>query len=128
VDEHQYAALRRDIYHPPIEDELSMMDRKFWIAYLWGVLHSGSEIWCRSKIAINELSPFFRQIDSNHIVYGFADGEFFEYQINDEDEYQAAVMSLQQQYGPREVTVYEQVEATQAFVNAITRSSAKRQD
>jgi hypothetical protein len=122
VDDHQYMALRRDIYHPSIEDELGMLDRKYWIAYLWGVLHSGSAIWCRYKIGMNELSPFFRQIDSNHIVYGFVDGKFFEYRIDDVDEYQTHVARLQQQYGLQEVTLEDEIAATQALVRAIAQS------
>jgi hypothetical protein len=124
VDSLKYAETRRDAYNEPIEGELGKEEMKYWISYLWGYLKTSSEVWCRYKIRCGELAPFFRHVDSNHILYGYLDGEFFEYQIQNEKKYKAKVAKLRQKYGDPEPSLDEQIEVTQAFVQAICQTAS----
>jgi hypothetical protein len=119
IDGDQFVEASRDYPQDPIESEMGADEIRYWMAYLWGFLHAGSKSWCRFKVHMKELAPFFRHIDSNHIIYGFLGGEFLEYEINDSDEYHAEVARLYREIRGVDDSPGQQIEITRSLVEAI---------
>lgn len=84
---------KTDIYREPFELEFSREEINQFISYFYGYLTGYSE-----EISQLQLDPFLKRIDSNHIFYGYRDGEFFEEQIDSEDDYQQAIEVFEQNY------------------------------
>jgi hypothetical protein len=122
VNDQKFAEVRRDAYQEAIDGELGKEEMKYWISFLWGYWYAISEWRCEQKVKMNQISPYFRHIDSNHIVYGFSDGEFFQYQIESEKQYDADVARLRKQYPMFEPSLEEEVVVTQSLVEAIWHS------
>jgi len=101
VDEIKYAQEKLEIVHQPIEEELSLEEIKYLICYLWGYLKGSSEAFCKSPTAI---TPFFRHVDSIHVIYGYWDGKFIEEVIDDTDEYQRKVRDLEARFGESSIS------------------------
>ncbi|MBD2739917.1 hypothetical protein H6H03_39860 [Nostoc paludosum FACHB-159] len=80
---------KNDILHDPFDSEFSRQEiNSFW-SYFYGYMLGLSQ---SMKLFICPL-PFMKMIDSNHIIYGFKDCQFFEEQYNTESEYHAAIQS-----------------------------------
>jgi hypothetical protein len=74
--------LREHRYHVPFADELSNEAINclvaYWCAYVKGY-------WSRVKPFWQE--PFVLAVESNHVLFGFAEGRFFEEQYESEDSF-----------------------------------------
>ncbi|NER99054.1 MAG: hypothetical protein F6J86_35410 [Symploca sp. SIO1B1] len=81
-------------YREPFELEFSRKEINEFICYVYGFLTGFALSTCNRPI-----EPFIRSIDSNHILYGYRDGEFFEEQIDSQEEYQAAIKAFEEKYG-----------------------------
>lgn len=82
---------KSDILHEPFESEFSRHEiNSFW-SYFYGYLIGLSQTM---KLFISPL-PFMKRIDSNHIVYGYKDNQYFEEQYNSEEEYHTAILSYE---------------------------------
>lgn len=81
-----------------MENEFYRQEINEFISYLYGYLVGVSEWVCQTQT-----QPFFKRIDSNHILYGYRNGEFFEEQIDSEEEYKAAIQSLEETCGSKDV-------------------------
>jgi hypothetical protein len=94
VDDLKYDNERLDVLHQPIADEFSGDEIKYVISYLWGFLEGYASQFCKW-----EIKPFFRHVDSNHVIYGYWDGKFVDEEIDDLEEYQQMVQTLEARYG-----------------------------
>jgi hypothetical protein len=124
IDSAQYADVDYRAYREPIEDEIGADGMTYWISYLWGVLQVTSKMSCKFKVHLGELKPFFRHIDSNHIIYGFIGGKFVEYEIDSPKKYEAKVAQLYRKIGKIDDTPEQQLELTRALVEAICSAPA----
>lgn len=75
IDDAKYLDEDREVYHEPISDELSQSEIGHIIAYLWGFYEGYAESYLKSE---PHISPFFKHVSSNNLVYGFWDDQFFE--------------------------------------------------
>lgn len=87
-----------NVYHEPFENEFSRQEINEFISHLHGYLVGVSTWVCQPPS-----QPFFKRIDSNHILYGYRNGEFFEEQIDSEEEYKAAIQTLEEICGSKDV-------------------------
>jgi hypothetical protein len=94
---------------------------EYIIIYLWGFLEGFSH---HIHQHYPEIEPFFRHIDSNHIIYGYWDGKFVEQEIEDNDEYDRIVGELEARYGRPETPDTEKVASIQALIQAIAQDIA----
>lgn len=86
-----------NVYHNPFELEFSREEINEFMSYLYGFIAGYAEATCKPPI-----QPFLKHIDSNHILYGYRDGEFFEEEIESESEYQAAIAAFKTVYETEE--------------------------
>lgn len=105
-----------DVYHPPLSDELSEDEIQYLVSYLWGFL---SALTRCVNVLHPEIQPFFRHIDSSHVIYGYWDGKFVEEVIEDPEEYQRVVQTLEQQYGETALSDAEQVSRIRDMIEGI---------
>ncbi len=123
IDHERFLNLDQHYSHPPIADELSAEDIEYCICAIWHHLTISSNKICAEKIANQTLPTFIHHIDSHHIIYGFADGNFFEHEIDDYDEYHSTVDALLAQYGPPAPTATQRLQTTQAMIQTIITSN-----
>jgi hypothetical protein len=116
VDNLKYAQEELEVYHQPIEDELSSEEIKYLISYLWGYLEGGAKVFCKLH---SEITPFFRHVDSSHVIYGYWDGKFVEEVIEDSDDYQRAIQDLEDRFGEPEMSDEEKVNGIREMIEAI---------
>ncbi len=102
-----------NVYHEPEELEFSRGEINDFISYLYRYLVSISKKICQPPI-----QPFLKHIDSNHILYGYRNGEFFEEQIDSESEYKAAIQAFEETYGS--VVIEEQSGNLKSLLQQIT--------
>ncbi len=80
--------IKRNVLHEPFEEFPKEEIRYFinyFVGYLSGYLESSSKYY-------NEF--FFKTVGSNLILFGFDDGQFFDYQYENEEEYRKAIEEL----------------------------------
>jgi hypothetical protein len=116
VDDLKYSDERLDRSHQPIAAEFSADEIKYVISYLWGFLEGYA-----SQLGKRKIQPFFRHVDSSHVIYGYWDGEFVEEEIDDSEEYQQMVRTLRTKYGKPAISETEKVNCAQAMIQAIVR-------
>ena len=77
--------------YQPFEDEFSRDEINYLIAYFYSYLFGFFE-------AIHDYYDdfFFKRVDSNLILFGYKDGEFFEEQYDTEEEYLEAIDVLEE--------------------------------
>lgn len=80
-----------DIIHQPFAHELPQEAIHDLCAYVYGYVEGAY-----SAIPKALFEPFYCCINSNLILFGYQDGNFFEWQYHDPDAYEAAVQKLQQ--------------------------------
>jgi hypothetical protein len=119
VDDLRYSEECLDRSHQPIVDEFSADEIKYVIRYLWGFLEGYASQRCQ-----REITPFFRHVDSSHVIYGYWDGKFVEEEIDDLEEYQQMVQTLTAKYGRPEIPATEKVNDTRALIQAIIHNEA----
>jgi hypothetical protein len=117
VDDIKYSQERLDLSHQPIADEFSDDEIKYVISYLWGFLEGYASQLCQ-----REIKPFFRHVDSSHVIYGYWDGKFVEEEIDDLEEYQKMVQTLNAQYGEPVISEAEKVNCIREMIQAIAQS------
>jgi hypothetical protein len=120
IDDIKYADRDLMLSSEPITDELSQLEIEYIIIYLWGFLEGFSH---HIHQRYPKIEPFFRQIDSNHIIYGYWDGKFVEEEIEDNDEYDRIVGELEARYGRPETPDTEKVASIQALIQTIAQDS-----
>lgn len=78
------------LLYKPFEEEFSCLEINGFIAWLHGYLigffRSSKKYWTQ---------PFFHRVDSNLILFGYKDGEFFERRCESEEEYDELLVHLQ---------------------------------
>lgn len=122
VDDLKYVGENLEIYHLPIENEFSEDEIGYVISYLWGFLEGRSTQFSKLK---SEIKPFFRHVDSNHLIYGYWNGKFVEEVIDDSGAYEMIVETLLEKYGEVEIfdtSDTEQVSRIQAIIQTIQRT------
>lgn len=102
-----------DIYREPFELEFSREEINQFISYFYGYL-----IGCSTWVSKLQKQSFIKKIDSNHILYGYQDGEFFEKQIESVETYRETIERFEQNH-------YSVIEETQSqeiqdLLNTIT--------
>jgi hypothetical protein len=118
MDNLKYVDKNDRFSQPPIADELSDDEINYIIAYLWGFMKG----YAKSLGTIYPIQPFFRHVDSSHIIYGYWDGKFVEEVIEDSEQYQQMVQHLESLYNTKPSDL-EQVSQTQALIQSITQAS-----
>jgi hypothetical protein len=116
VDDLKYANENLEVFHEPIADEFSEDDIKYSICYLWGFLEGYANSLDFSN---SQIQPFFRHIDSSHVIYGYWDGKFVEEIIEDLDEYESTVRTLEAKYGEPPISDTVQMARTQRMIQEI---------
>lgn len=101
------------VFQPPVESEFSNQEINEFIGLIHGFLTDATYFFSRQQF-----EPFFKRIDSNHILYGYRDGAFFEEEIDSLEDYQAAVRSLEGRFGSTEQMAQRQ--DVQLFLHRIT--------
>jgi hypothetical protein len=74
------------LYHEPFADEFSRAEIDHFIVYFYGYL-----VGFFSAVKEQYDEPFFKQVGSESVLYGYQDGQFFEEQYHVPEEYEAAV-------------------------------------
>lgn len=84
-----------NVIHQPFDDELSERQMHVLSNFLMGYAEGFWESVERSKDKLKKLFPeeenqhdFVKAIDSNGILFGYKDGQFFEMHYSDQDEYE----------------------------------------
>jgi hypothetical protein len=80
----------RQIIHQPFEDEFSRKEINNFIIYFYSYL-----IGFFKAIRTTYDEFFYKRVDSNGILFGYKDGEFFEEQYKSPEEYEKAVQMLE---------------------------------
>jgi hypothetical protein len=123
INHERFFNLDQRYSHPPIDDELNTEDIEYLICLIWNNLTIiGSDI-CAKKVANQTLQPFVHHVDSSHVIYGFADGDFFEHEIDDYDEYHSTVNALRTKHCPPEPTPTQSLQTTQAMIQTVINSN-----
>ncbi len=81
-DNEIYEGIERDIIRKPFEDEFSKLEIDNFIRYLYSYF-----VGYFSAIKKYPHENFFKHIDSNLILYGYTDGEFWEKHYEEYDYY-----------------------------------------
>jgi hypothetical protein len=121
VDDIKYADKDLMLSSDPITDELSQPEIEYITIYLWGFLEGFSHHIHKRQ---PEIEPFFRHIDSNHVIYGYWDGKFVEEVIEDNDEYDRVVGELEARYGKPQISDTEKVTITQQLIQSIAQGNS----
>jgi hypothetical protein len=112
INDLKYTDKSVEVYHSPIDDELSSDEMAYIIRYLWGYLQGYSRY-------LSEITPFFRHIDSNHIIYGYWDGKFVERVIENSTKYEKIVRSLEERFKRPELSEIDNIAQIQNLIQAI---------
>lgn len=75
-----------ETYRNPIESEFSAREMIVFDNYLCGCV-----LGVKSTFKLYEIPPFIKKIDSNLIIFGYVDGEFFEHQHQTQEAFEAEV-------------------------------------
>jgi hypothetical protein len=75
----------------PFELEFSRQEINYFISYFSGYI----EGHFHSRKSVIPSEQFFRTIGSNHIIYGYKDGKYFEECYESQSAYQAAIENLE---------------------------------
>jgi hypothetical protein len=118
IDDLKYVGKNLTFSSQPLDDELSQTEIENVISYLWGFLEGFASHLDRWE---SEIKPFFRHIDSSHVIYGYWDGKFVEEEIEDPDEYEAVVRDLKAKYGKPKLSATERVASVQELIQAISQ-------
>ncbi len=94
-EEKQY---NRDVYHKPFAEEFPREEINQLIIHLYGFLQGYIE-----AIAPSYDRAFFRTIEACWGIYGYQNGEFFEREYENEDEYHDAIALLAKQIGSTKI-------------------------
>ncbi|SRR5579883_1719527 len=79
------------ILREPFELEFSRQEINYFISYFIGYL----EGYFHSVRSLMPVEQFFKRIDSNNILYGYKDEQYFEEQYADQEAYQSAIKNLE---------------------------------
>ncbi len=121
IDDIKYIDKDLSFNSQPIADEFSQVEIESVICYLWEFLSGFARHLDRWKI-----KPFFRHVDSNHIIYGYWDGKFVEKEIDDLDEYNGIVRELETRYGEPKISEPEKVANIQELIQSISQTDSAR--
>lgn len=83
-----------NIYREPFELKFSQEEIKEFLSFFYGYLTGVSQ-----QISKIPPSPFLKKVNSNLIIYGYRDGEFFEEQFDSTEDYQQAIKDFEEVYG-----------------------------
>jgi hypothetical protein len=101
------------VYQQPLETEFSREEIHRFICYLYGYLVGLAE-----GVSLLPQQPFLKQVNSQRLLYGYDKGDFFEWQIDSEAEYQAAIEQFEQKHPS--LHHVQQVESLRSLVEVIT--------
>jgi hypothetical protein len=80
----------RYVYHQPFESELSRPEINDFICYFYGYLQGRFE-----AIQNSYSQEFLKRVDSNLILFGYKEGQFFEEHYDDSEAYKQAAQAKQ---------------------------------
>ncbi|NDJ21703.1 hypothetical protein GS682_08640 [Nostoc sp. B(2019)] len=79
------------ILREPFELEFSRQEINYFISYFYGYIEG-----CFQSIGfLMPSEQFFKKIDSNHILYGYKDDQYFEEEYQSQEAYQATIKNLE---------------------------------
>jgi hypothetical protein len=105
-------------YQEPIETEFSSSEIKAFIILVYGFLKDASYF-----VAQRHTQPFLKYVKSEHVIYGYRDGRFFEEEIESESELEASIANFESVYGKQ---IQEQLtDDIQAMIREITQATPK---
>ena len=81
----------KQIRREPFEIEFSRQEINYFISYFYGYL----EGYFHSIRLSMPSEQFFKRIDSNHILYGYKDEQYFEEQYASQEAYRAEIRNLE---------------------------------
>ncbi|KAB8315663.1 hypothetical protein SD81_030330 [Tolypothrix campylonemoides VB511288] len=84
-----------DKLREPFALEFSRQEINYFFSFLYGYITGYFQSLKQNLI----VQPFLKKVDSNLIVYGYKDGEYFEKQYDSPETYQAAIQSFEEIYG-----------------------------
>ncbi len=101
IIEHGIEEQDKQILQEAFNLEFSQQEINYFFSYFYGYL-----IGCfRILKKINPVQPFLKTIDSNWILYGYKEEEYFEKHCNSEEVYQAEIKSFEEFYGSNKTDV-----------------------
>lgn len=77
--------LKDHLLHQPFADEFSQDEINSFIAYFYSFLTGYLEV----RLPVMKVDPFVQKAQSNHILFGYYDGQFFEQEIDSSEEFNA---------------------------------------
>ena len=117
IDEAKFSEKDPDIYQSPIEEELSEMEISHIVSYIWGFYEGYAE----SYFTLNpHITPFFRYIASENLVYGYWDDQFIEKVFEDDNDCRVLVKTLEEKYGESSKSIEDKICKTQEMILKIT--------
>ncbi|MEM9213248.1 MAG: hypothetical protein AAGD25_02780 [Cyanobacteria bacterium P01_F01_bin.150] len=113
IDDAKFSEKEPEVYQSPIEDELSDLEIAHVVSYIWG-FYKG---YANSYFAQNpHITPFFRYIASENLVYGYWDDQFFERVFEDDNSCRILVKALDDKYGKSSKSVEDEICQTQEMI------------
>ena len=88
-------AIDRATLRQPFESEFSKEEIKYFFSYFYGYL----EGYFHSAKSIIPKKTFLKTVDSNQLLYGCKDNEYFEEYYESEEIYKAKIASFEETYG-----------------------------
>ena len=113
IDNVKYINENPEHYHPPIADELTETEIQHMVSYIWGFYQGYAESYFKSE---PHITPFFRDIPSNHLIYGYWEDHFVEQFFEREEDYREVVTKLEVDYGESAKSEQDEVCVTQAMI------------
>jgi hypothetical protein len=99
-----------------ITNELYLEDIAYLVYGLWMELTTVGNAICKADIANQNLQPFFRTLSFVNLIYGYADGEFFEQTMNDQEQYTEVVTELEKKYPQQGIPLSHDLQETQRIL------------
>jgi hypothetical protein len=119
IDDAKYLEINPDVYHPPSVAELSQFEIAHMVSYIWGFYQGYAQSYFQDQ---SHITPFFRYIASENLVYGYWDNQFVEQQFQDDQDCRDLVADLEQKYGESSKSDQDKICITQEMIIKIVTS------
>ncbi|GAA6619686.1 hypothetical protein [Scytonema sp. NUACC26] len=110
----------KDVLHDPLESEFSRKEINYFISYFYSFMRG----YFQSLKKINVPQPFLKKIDSNLILYGYKDNEYFEEHYESEESYKTAIQSFESD-GVSELKPQKKDNDIKSILQTITSEAVK---
>jgi hypothetical protein len=79
----------QSVYHEPYEQEFSLEEIRYFVSYFCGYLLGLWKVLDRDRVM-----PFYHEISSNNILYGYSEQEgYFEFEYSEEDDQRNEILA-----------------------------------